>query len=155
MLLSPLSASERDTHVQPHEWCFLKWGTMRRSAVRIPAETRAFCFSKTVQTGAGAQPHIPPIRRPDPWVDNSSPSSAEVKNKWSYIFAPAMRLHSADRGNFWLFLVSEAPCREGVWGSECTAEGPQGHPPLPTEQDKRYVAGGFGAGLGRDTKPCP
>jgi hypothetical protein len=40
------------------------------------------------------QEHIPPgVKRPDREPDHSPPSSAEVKNAWSYAFTPPIRLH--------------------------------------------------------------
>jgi len=33
-------------------------------------------------------------------VNHSTPSSAEVKNEWSYTFAPPIYLHGMDRDNF-------------------------------------------------------
>jgi hypothetical protein len=53
-----------------------------------------FSLLHSVQTGLG--PNQPPIKRP-PWVpspwreaDHSPPSSAEVKNRWSYTSIPNM-----------------------------------------------------------------
>jgi hypothetical protein len=39
-------------------------------------------------------------KRPEREVDHSPPSSAEVKNEWSYTSAPPACLHSVDRNNF-------------------------------------------------------
>jgi len=82
-----------------------------RFGFRIPAEVRCFPFSKTVQTGLG------PIQPPSQWLseftsgvkrlqheaDRSPPTSAEVKNQWSYTSTP-IRLHDYDRYKFTLFL---------------------------------------------------
>jgi len=52
------------------------------------------------------------IKRPTREGDHSPPSTAEVKNEWSYTSAPPLRLHGADRGNhtfpylhFYVFLL--------------------------------------------------
>jgi hypothetical protein len=37
----------------------------------------------------------PGVKRPAREADHSPPSSAEVKNAWSYTFTPSIRLHSA------------------------------------------------------------
>jgi hypothetical protein len=64
-----------------------------RSWVRIPTSTWDFIFSRNVQTESGAHPDpysmcngllSRGIDRPRCEVDQSSPSSAEVKNEWSY-----------------------------------------------------------------------
>jgi hypothetical protein len=36
-------------------------------------------------------------------VNHSPPSSPEVKNEWSYTFAPPLYLHGMDRDNFFTF----------------------------------------------------
>ena len=60
-----------------------------------------FHFSKTVQTRSGAHPAFysvatgalsPGVKRPGRKVDYSPPSSAEVKNEWSYTSAPSICL---------------------------------------------------------------
>ena len=38
-------------------------------------------------------------------VDHSPPSSAEVKNGWSYNSTPHIHLHGLDRGNYILYPV--------------------------------------------------
>jgi hypothetical protein len=40
------------------------------------------------------------VKRPRREVDHSSPPRAEVKNEWSYTFAPPICLHGVDRDNF-------------------------------------------------------
>ena len=78
------------------------------SGFRIPAEVKRFPFSKTVHTGLG------PIQPPSQWLseftrlgheaDHSPPTSAEVKNQWSYTSTSPIRLHDYYRYNFTLFL---------------------------------------------------
>jgi hypothetical protein len=52
-----------------------------------------------VQTGSGAHPAWVPgtltlgVKRPGSEADHSPPSSAEVKNAWSYTTIPPVRLH--------------------------------------------------------------
>jgi hypothetical protein len=69
-----------------------------RSGVRIPIEAGNYSLHHRVQTGSGAHP--PPIqwvpgvislgvKRPGRKADHSPPSSAEVKNAWSYTSTPA------------------------------------------------------------------
>jgi hypothetical protein len=65
-----------------------------RSAVRTSAEARDFLFSKTVQTGSGAQPassyrgSLRGVKRPGGEAQHSSPSSVEVQNEWSHTSTP-------------------------------------------------------------------
>ena len=40
------------------------------------------------------------IKRTGREVHHSPPSNAEIKNKWGYITAPSMRLHTEGRKNF-------------------------------------------------------
>jgi len=82
-----------------------------QSGFRIPKEVRCFPFFKTAQTSLRA------IQPPSQWLsgfnpgvnwlgheaDHSSPTSAEVKNQWSYASTPPIRLRD-DRHNFTLFL---------------------------------------------------
>jgi len=42
------------------------------------------------------------IKWPECEADHTSPSSAEVRNDWQYISAPAVCLHGMDRDNFTL-----------------------------------------------------
>ena len=41
----------------------------------------------------------PGVNRPGHDVDNSSPSSAEVKNEWSYTTTPPIWFHDVDKEN--------------------------------------------------------
>jgi hypothetical protein len=40
---------------------------------------------------------FPPIKRPELEINNSPPSGAQDKNKWSYTSTPLIYLHSADK----------------------------------------------------------
>jgi hypothetical protein len=74
----------------------------RGSRVRFPAGLGIFLFTTTSRTSLG--PTQPPIhlvqgalslgiKRPGREADHSPPSSAEVKNAWSYTSTPPVRLH--------------------------------------------------------------
>jgi hypothetical protein len=74
----------------------------RGSRVRSPAGLEIFLFTTASRTALG--PSQPPIqwvpgalslgvKRPGCESDHSPPSSAEVKNAWSYISTPPVRLH--------------------------------------------------------------
>jgi hypothetical protein len=58
-----------------------------------------FSSRRRVQIGSGAHPASYPmdteVKRPGREADNSSASSAEVKNAWSYTSTPPIRLHGA------------------------------------------------------------
>jgi hypothetical protein len=65
-----------------------------RNGVRIPAGPRHYFLLHNIQPGSG--PTEPPVKwvpgffpsmlkRPGREVDHSPPSSAEVKNEWSYV----------------------------------------------------------------------
>jgi hypothetical protein len=77
------------------------------SEVRVPAGAGNFSLHHRVQTGSGAHP--PPIqwvsgalslevKRSGRKADHSLPSSAEVKNAWSYTFTPPIHLHGMALG---------------------------------------------------------
>jgi hypothetical protein len=70
--------------------------------VRVLAGAGNFSLHHLVQTGSGANPSfypvgtgssLPGIRRPGNEADHSPPSSAEVKNAWSYTSIPPVHLH--------------------------------------------------------------
>jgi hypothetical protein len=72
------------------------------SGVRVSAEAGNFPFHHCVQNGSGAQPASYPmgnraislgLKRPGHEADHSPPSSADVKNAWSYTSTPSIRLH--------------------------------------------------------------
>jgi hypothetical protein len=74
----------------------------RGSRVRFPAGTGIFLFTIAFRTALG--PTKSPIqwvpgalslgvKRPGCEADHSPPSSAEVKNAWSYTSTPTVRLH--------------------------------------------------------------
>jgi hypothetical protein len=75
----------------------------RGSRVRFPAGVGNFSLHhRCVQNGSGAQPasylmgtrgSFPGVKRPEREADHSPPSSAEVKNAWSYTTASPIRLH--------------------------------------------------------------
>jgi hypothetical protein len=92
------------------------------SGIRVPAEAENFSLHRRVQTGSGAHPSKSPIQcvpgalslgvKPSGReADHSSPSSAEVKNAWSYAFTPANRLMTWHRQNFTYTLK-----KWGGWG---------------------------------------
>jgi hypothetical protein len=87
--------------------------------VRFPARTGNFSLHHRVQNGSG--PTQPPIqwvpgalslgvKQPGREVDHSSPSSAEVKNAWSYTSTPQYDLIAwclvkhRDNLTFYLFM---------------------------------------------------
>jgi hypothetical protein len=70
--------------------------------VRFPARAGNFSLHYCVQNGSGAHPasypmgtrgSFPGVKRPEHEVDHSPPSSAEIKNAWSYTSTPPIRLH--------------------------------------------------------------
>jgi hypothetical protein len=74
------------------------------SGVRVPADFGVFLFTTASILALG--PTEPPIqwvagalsleiKRPEGEADHSPPSSIEVKNVWSYISTPSIRLHGA------------------------------------------------------------
>jgi hypothetical protein len=62
----------------------------------------AFCLLQNVQTGAGAPPSslFNLYRLSFGGLKRTGPSSAEVRNEWSYTSTPPIRLVSVDRDNF-------------------------------------------------------
>jgi hypothetical protein len=74
----------------------------RGSGVRFAAGAGNFSLHCHIQTGSGStQPPIQwvpgapslVVKRPGCEADHSPPSSAEVKNEWSYNSTPPVRLH--------------------------------------------------------------
>jgi hypothetical protein len=74
----------------------------RGSRVRFPAGAGNFSLHHSVQNGSGAHPASYPmgtsalslgVKRAGREADHSPPSSAEVKNAWSYTSTPPIRLH--------------------------------------------------------------
>jgi hypothetical protein len=83
-----------------------------RSRVRIPVRARDFPLPQNVQTGPGAHSASYSVdtrllsrwvNRPGRKLGHSRPSSAEVKNEWSYTSTPPLRLHGVHRGRLNLF----------------------------------------------------
>jgi hypothetical protein len=75
--------------------------------VRFPAGVGNFSLHHRVQTGSGAHPATYSlgtrdsslgIKLPGRETDHSSPSSAKVKNAWSYTSTPPVRLHGVMLG---------------------------------------------------------
>jgi hypothetical protein len=68
-------------------------------SVRVLTEVGNFSLHHCVQTGSGAHPASCPmgtslrVKRQRREADPSPPSSAEVKNAWSYTSTPPIRLH--------------------------------------------------------------
>jgi hypothetical protein len=54
---------------------------------------------------------FPGVRRSDREADHSLPSSAMIKNEWSYISAPPVHLHGVDRANITLVFKYSPLCR--------------------------------------------
>jgi len=50
--------------------------------------------------------NFPEIKQPGRDVDNTPPSSAEIKNEWSYTSTPLICHHGADGDNFAFTYVS-------------------------------------------------
>jgi hypothetical protein len=74
----------------------------RGSRVQFPAGAGNFSLHHCLQNGSGAHPASYPmgirssslgVKWPGREADHSPPSSAEVKNEWSYTSTPAIRLH--------------------------------------------------------------
>jgi hypothetical protein len=74
----------------------------RSSTVWFPAWAGNFSLHHRIQTGSGVHPASYPmstrgfslgVKRPKREADHSPPSSAEVKNAWSYTSTPPIRLH--------------------------------------------------------------
>jgi hypothetical protein len=75
--------------------------------VRIPARAVNFSPHHRVQNDSGAHPASCPMgtrgyfhgmKRPGSEADHSPPSSAEVKNVWSYASTPPVHLHGVVLG---------------------------------------------------------
>jgi len=49
---------------------------------------------------------LPSVKRLGPDVNQSPPSSAEIRNKWSYNSSPPTHLCGEDRDNFTFYLLS-------------------------------------------------
>jgi hypothetical protein len=90
------------------------------SVFRVPAGSGNFSLHRRVQTGSGAHPasysvgttsYFPGVKRPGRKAENSLPSSAEVKNVWSYVFTLPIRLHGVvlslkkAQGQLYLYLT--------------------------------------------------
>jgi hypothetical protein len=75
----------------------------RGSRVRFPAGAGNFSLHYCVRIGSGTHPVFFPmgaggsfpggVKRPGREADHSPPSSAEVKNAWSYTSTPPIRIH--------------------------------------------------------------
>jgi hypothetical protein len=70
--------------------------------VRFPAGAVNFSLHPCIQNGSGTHPasypmgtrgSFPGVKRPGREADHPPPSSAEVKNAWSYTSIPPIRLH--------------------------------------------------------------
>jgi hypothetical protein len=73
------------------------------SRVQFPAGARNFSLHHSVQTGSGAHPafcpvgtegSFPGVKQLGHGADHSPPSSAKVKNAWSYTSTLLISLHS-------------------------------------------------------------
>jgi hypothetical protein len=74
----------------------------RGSRIRFPAGAGNYALHHRVQNGSGSHPTSHPmgtggsfsgVKRPGSEADHSPPSSAEVKNAWSYTSTPPICLH--------------------------------------------------------------
>ena len=76
--------------------------------VRISAVARYFLFSQNFQTNPASylirSRFFPGVTRSGRDSDHSPPHSAQVKNEWSYILTPPIRLYVVDRGTTLPFL---------------------------------------------------
>jgi hypothetical protein len=77
-----------------------------------PTGSRYFSFLLKSQTGPGAHPASYSVgavdssletKRQGYEVDQSPPTSVEVKNEWSFTTTPPTCLHGVDMGNFTLY----------------------------------------------------
>jgi hypothetical protein len=75
---------------------------------------KKFFSSRKVQTGSGAHPAsysmdtgilFRGIQRPGREADHSPPSSAEVRNEWSYTSNPPIYLHGMVRINLTIYIL--------------------------------------------------
>jgi hypothetical protein len=74
-----------------------------RSRVLIPARARDCSLLHNFQAGSWAHParcSFPGVKQQGREVNHSPPSSAEVKNEWSYTSTLPTCLHGVDRENF-------------------------------------------------------
>jgi hypothetical protein len=93
------------------------------SRVRYPAGAGNFSLHHRVQNGSGAHPasytmgtrdSFPGVKRPGREADHSPPSSAEVKNAWSYISTPQYAFMAwclvkhMDNFTFYLYIMVES-----------------------------------------------
>jgi hypothetical protein len=60
---------------------------------------RHFLFSNTFIPPLGSTELRPGVKQPRNEVNHSSPSSAKVKNEWSYTSAPPVYVQGVDREN--------------------------------------------------------
>ena len=90
-----------------------------QSGVRSPAGGDNFSVLQTDQTGSGAHPAScsmssgshSEVKRPRRGADHLCPSTAEVRNEWSYASTPPTRFHGAHRDSFTPF--TENRSKEG------------------------------------------
>jgi hypothetical protein len=82
--------------------------------VRIPVEAKYYFLSQKspdrswvplIPLFKGFRGSFEGIKRQGSEVNYSPPSSAQVKNEWSYPSTPPTRLHGMDRENFILYLI--------------------------------------------------
>jgi hypothetical protein len=86
-----------------------------QSGVQIPVGAKRFLFSRL--TLGSNQPPIqweppfyPMVKQMGYEFNNSSPSSAKVKNEWSCTSAPPISLHGMDRENFIFYYIMAEIC---------------------------------------------
>jgi hypothetical protein len=70
-----------------------------------PARHKRFLLLQSVCTGSGFHPVFYSVLFPEREVDNSSLSSAEVKNDWSCTSTPAECFRGLDRDDHFVFTL--------------------------------------------------
>ena len=111
---------------------FKKWHSL---TMESPTRSRYFSFHLKSQTGPGAHPasysvgaegSSLEVKRQGYEVDQSPPTSVEVKNEWSYTVTPPTCLHGVDMGNFTLFQLY--PLRHSLLSHACISYSPHSTP---------------------------
>jgi hypothetical protein len=92
--------------------------------VQIPSQPKKFSFFQNVYINSEAYPithsmgtgvFLRRIKRSGREVDHLPPTSAEVKNEWSYTSSPPIPLHDIDRDNSVSLLNVLENDRQFVW----------------------------------------
>jgi hypothetical protein len=100
--LVPILSQKSPVRIPPPHLSKISGPDDRGSRVRFPAGAGNFSLHHGVQNGSGVHPVSYPmdtgglslgVKRPGREADHSPPSSAEVKNAWSYTSTPPIHLH--------------------------------------------------------------